>query len=354
MRPPRRPGAGVAPFRSSCGAAIPDDELLDEAAEGRLTDPGVLHAQVAADAAGPALASTRRQLRRVSGLYLRKPRGHHARSHPVSELLDENPCGRRCVGRRSCSSKRVNSARTARRALEFLTSRTTFLNERLARHYGIPRGLRQPLPARDPDGYRNRAGVLGHASLLTATSYANRTSPVTRGKWILENIIGAPPPAGPTGRAGAEKSRPPTAGCWSMRERMEAAHARTPSCVRSATRRWTRWGLSLENFDAVGRWRERSESDGPNRRLRGPCRTAHRFDGPAGAANRPGEPRGGVHHDIDREAADLRHRPGHGARRRAGRAAESSATQPRDDYRFSSLIRGVVDSKPFRMRRVQP
>ena len=214
-------------------SSIPDDELLDAAEEGRLGDADVLHAQVRRMLRDPR---SRALVDNFGGqwLYLRNLAG--TAPDPIQfPDFDENL--RRAMQRETeLFFERV--IREDRSALEFLTSRTTFLNERLARHYGVPRVYGshfRPVTLTD----RNRAGVLGHASLLTATSYANRTSPVTRGKWILENVIGAPPRR-PRRTYRSWRTRPPTAACgrcasgWSSTARTRAAPC--------ATRRWTRWG----------------------------------------------------------------------------------------------------------------
>jgi hypothetical protein len=140
--------------------------------------------------------------------------------------------------------------REDRSALELLTADYTFVDERLARHYGIAgvygsRFRRVALP--DPE----RRGLLGHGSILTVTSHANRTSPVVRGKWILENLLGTPPPPPPPNVPPLDEGEgvaPRT-----MRERMEQ-HRRNPACA-SCHKIMDPIGLALENFDAVGAWR---------------------------------------------------------------------------------------------------
>ncbi len=140
--------------------------------------------------------------------------------------------------------------REDRSALELLTADYTFVDERLARHYGIP-GVygshfrRVALP--DPE----RRGLLGQGSILTVTSHANRTSPVVRGKWILENLLGTPPPPPPPNVPPLDEGEgvaPRT-----MRERMEQ-HRRNPACA-GCHKIMDPIGLALENFDAVGAWR---------------------------------------------------------------------------------------------------
>ena len=145
--------------------------------------------------------------------------------------------------------------------LELLTADYTFVNERLALHYGLA-GVRGSRFRRVALQGTARRGLLGHGSVLTVTSRPNRTSPVLRGKWILENILGAPPPAPPP-------NVPPLPGdegggaaaLQTMRERM-AAHRANPACA-GCHAMIDPPGFALENFDAVGRWREVDESFRP-------------------------------------------------------------------------------------------
>ena len=324
-------------------SSIPDHELLDLAEAGRLADPEVLHAQVGRMLLDPR---SRALVDNFGGqwLYLRNLAG--TAPDPIQfPDFDENL--RRAMQRETeLFFERV--IREDRSALEFLTSRTTFLNERLARHYGIPRVYGshfRPVTLTD----RNRAGVLGHASLLTATSYANRTSPVTRGKWILENIIGAPPPPAPPDVPELEDESA-DGQVLSMRERMEQ-HRKNPSCA-VCHAQMDPLGLALENFDAVGRWRERSESDAPVD-ASGVLPDGTRFDGPQGL-------RTVLESRAEEFVTTLTEKLLTYAVGRGMELADAPVVRQivrdaaRDDYRFSSLIRGVVDSRPFRMRRVQP
>ena len=140
--------------------------------------------------------------------------------------------------------------REDRPLVELLTARHTFVNERLARFYGIPNvyGAHfRRVDVSDP----NRAGLLGHGSVLTVTSYSTRTSPVVRGKYLLENILGAPPPPPPPNVPPLEASDPGEHA--TMRERM-AAHRQNAVCA-SCHARMDALGFALENFDGIGRWR---------------------------------------------------------------------------------------------------
>lgn len=141
-----------------------------------------------------------------------------------------------------------------RSVVEFLDSDFTFVDERLARHYGIagvrgPRMRRVAIPADSP-----RRGLLGHGSILTLTSAANRTSPVVRGKWILDNLLGTPPPQPPPGVETNLEKDPQQVKVTSLRQRLEQ-HRNSPTCA-ACHRLMDPIGLALENFDHTGRWRE--------------------------------------------------------------------------------------------------
>ena len=194
------------------------------------------------------------------------------------------------------------------------------------------------------------AGVLGQGSLLLATSYANRTSPVLRGKWILENIIGAPPPAAPPNVPELEETTEDGAP-RSMREAMEA-HRVNPVCA-NCHAKMDPLGFALENFDAVGRWRALSAATNAPIDASGVLADGRTFEGAEELrtllASRP--------EDFVATLTDklLTYALGRGMEytdapviRQIVRDAAHS------DYRFSSLILGVAKSTPFQMRRSQP
>ena len=144
--------------------------------------------------------------------------------------------------------------REDRSVLDLLDANYTFVNERLAKHYGIP-NVYGPDFRRVPVPNDSRRGVLGHGSLLLVTSNANRTSPVIRGKWILENLLGSQAPLPPPDVPPLEEK--PTATAKSVRERIEQ-HRANPACA-SCHKIMDPIGLALENFDAIGRWRTTDE-----------------------------------------------------------------------------------------------
>jgi hypothetical protein len=235
-----------------------------------------------------------------------------------------------------------------RSVLELLTANYTFVNERLARHYGIPH-VRGTHFRRVEQNDENRRGLLGHGSILSVTAFPNRTSPVVRGKWILENMLGTevpdPPPDVP-----ALKEKPNAADEeLSMRERI-AQHRANPACA-SCHAMMDPLGLSLENFDFVGRWRTVDEALIPiDASVVLADGTA--FAGPAGLRNV-------LLADPDRFVRTftkklMTYALGRGLEHYdmpAVRAITRDAA--RDNYRTSSIVLGVVKSVPFQMRRQQ-
>ena len=189
---------------------------------------------------------------------------------------------------------------------------------------------------------------MGHGSILTVTSYATRTSPVLRGSWILDNLLGMPPPPPPASVPPLEEPEPGVA-ARSMRERMEA-HRVNPACA-ACHRLMDPAGLSMENFDAIGRWRDRGEDWSPID-ARGSIPGGGEFDGVTGLRDavlaRPHVFAGTVAEKLLTYALGrgLDHDDGPAVRRIVRDAAG-------DDYRFSSLVLGIVESIPFQMRRSQ-
>ena len=214
-------------------SSIPDDELLDDAARGRLKDPNVLTAQVRRMMADPRAEAL---VENFAGQWLMLRNIRDAAPDPdLFTDFDENL---REAFQRETELFIDSQVREDRSVPELLTADYTFLNERLARHYGIP-GVHGTRFRRVTLAEGQRGGLLGHGSLLTVTSYPNRTSPVLRGKWLLENILGTPPPPPPPDvpalKDKGENGRP-----QSVRERLEE-HRRNPTCA-AATRRWIRLG----------------------------------------------------------------------------------------------------------------
>jgi hypothetical protein len=226
-------------------STIPDEELLKVASENRLSDPKVLEQQVRRMLADPRSSEL---VENFVGqwLHLRELRN----AQPSDRDFDENL---RQAFQQETQMLFANIVHEDRPVLDLLDADYTFVNERLARHYGINgvRGSymrRVSLPQNSP-----RRGVLGQGSILTVTSVGDRTSPVMRGAWVMENLMGAPvprPPPGVEADLKAEVSAKPS----TVRERLER-HRTSPSCA-SCHAIMDPIGFSLENFDLVGRWRD--------------------------------------------------------------------------------------------------
>ena len=237
-------------------SSIPDDELLALADDGRLSDPAELERQVRrmlADRRSSALtknfAGQWLQLRNLETVV--RPGDPHARAFDESlrrGFLQETELFIDSIVREN------------RGLLEILTADYTFLNERVARHYGVmdiqgSQFRRVLLPAGSP-----RRGLLGHGSVLTLTSHAIRTSPVNRGKWILDNVLGTPPPDPPPNIPALDDKKT-QAKIATLRERM-SQHRQNPACA-SCHNMIDPAGFALENFDAIGRWRVTGEAGLP-------------------------------------------------------------------------------------------
>ncbi len=229
--------------------SIPDEELLGLAEQGRLSDPEVLAGQVRR-----LLADRRssRFLNDFAGQWLQM-RNIHSQDPDGALFAGFNDSLRNAMVRET-ELFFESQVRDDRPISELLTADYTFLNQQLANHYGVE-GIYGSRFRRVDWNDDRRHGLLGHASLLTVTSYANRTSVVLRGKWVLETLLGSPPPPPPPNvppLAENDRSNPTT-----LRERMEQ-HRRNPVCA-SCHRRMDPLGFAMEHFDAIGRWRE---SDG--------------------------------------------------------------------------------------------
>ena len=327
-------------------SSIPDDALLDLAARGTLHEPAVLQQQVRrmlADARSGAL------VRNMVGQWLE-----------VRNLTDKRPSearfpmfddGLRAAMRQETELFFGSIVQEDRRILDLITANYSFLNERLAKHYGVPnvkgtRFRRVTYAADNP-----RRGLLGQGSILVVTSHPARTSPVLRGKWILTNILGTPPPDPPANVPPLKEAEEGAKGrVLSMRERMAAHHA-NPVCA-SCHSVIEPVGFSLEHFDPVGRWRDVDDSWSPVDAT-GSLPDGTKFDGLAQfQAAVVAHPERFVGVMVEKfmtyglgrglEAYDMP----------AARQIRSDAA--RDNYRFSSIILGVVNSLPFQMRNAAP
>ena len=326
-------------------SSIPDDALLDVAARGELRDEGVLAAQVQRMLADPKASAL---VDNFAGqwLFLRNMRS--VKPDPVA--FPEFDGNLREAFTRETELWFESQIEEDRSVIEVLTSDYTFANERLAKHYGIPNVAGNHFRrVRLPD--ERRRGILGQGSVLTATSYANRTSPVKRGVWVLENLLGAPPPPPPADVPGLEDSDSvadpsnPESRPRSVRERMER-HRTDPVCA-SCHVRMDPLGFALESFDAIGGYREL-----PVEQTSGTLPSGRELNGPESVremllANRE-DFVGTVTEKL------LTYALGRGVEyydhpwiRRIVRQAEA------DDYRWSSIILGIVESTPFQMRKAR-
>jgi mono/diheme cytochrome c family protein len=346
-----REPAGVAPgtpFRLSdlelasrlsffLWSSIPDDELRDAAVRGQLKNPAVLERQVRrllADPRADALVSN------FAGqwLFLRELKN----VRPDSPDFDENL-------RRSFQQETELLFRTVvredRPIIDLLDADFTFVDERLAKHYGMEgihgsRVRRVSLAANDP-----RRGLLGQGSVLTVTSAANRTSPVVRGKWVLDNVLGMPPPQPPPGVETNLEKDAAQVKVTSLRQRLEM-HRANAVCA-SCHKVMDPIGLSLENFDHVGKWRTtdgKTPIDAKAQLVDGTT-----LDGPL-SLRRALLERSDVFATVATEKL-LTYASGRAVQYQdmpAVRAIIRDAA--REKYRFSSLVIGIVKSTPFQMR----
>lgn len=321
-------------------SSIPDEELLAVAERGDLKKPSVLENQVLRMLNDPKSASLVKNFA-TQWLYLRNV---DAVTPDVNAFpdFDENL---RYALRKETELFFTSQLREDRSIVNLLDADYSYLNERLAEHYGIP-GISgshfRRVQLEDP----NRGGILGQGSLLTVTSYATRTSPVKRGKWILENILGSPPPAPPP-----DVPDLPEAGeqivATTVRERMEQ-HRKDPACA-SCHVKMDPIGFSLENFDAIGKWRS-TDTQGLAIDSHGMLPDGTILKGPSGLS----EVLAGKKEDFTlltiqklltyAVGREIHHYDQPAIRQVAREAAP-------DEYRWSSIILGIVRSTPFQMRR---
>ena len=234
-------------------SSIPDDQLLELAARGRLHDRAVLAQQVRRMLADPRSSSL---VSNFAGQWLQLRNLKNA--VPDNDLFPEFDDNLRQSFARETELLFESIMREDRSVLDLLTADYTFVNERLARHYQIPFIYGSQF-RRVPVSDEARKGILGHGSILTITSNPNRTSPVVRGKWVLATLVGAPPPAPPANvpplKENSDRAKPLT-----MRDAMEE-HRQNAVCA-SCHKIMDPLGFALENFDAVGLWRT-NEAGGP-------------------------------------------------------------------------------------------
>lgn len=320
-------------------SSIPDDALLDAAVRGELSDTAAYERHVRrmlADKRADNLVGNFAS----QWLYLRNLEA----VTPDMRLFTDFDDNLRQAFRRETELFFESVLREDRSVLDLLRADYTFLNERLAKHYGIPNVYGSRFRRVALDAASRRGGLLRHGSILTATSYATRTSPVIRGKWVLENILGIPPPPPPASVPALKDNT--AGGSLSVRERL-AEHRADPACS-GCHNLIDPVGFSLENFDAVGRWR------------------AMESGAPIDAAG--GLPDGSEFSGVEGLEQALLRRPevfagtaveklltfalGRGVEAHDGPAVRKIVREASvDKYRFSSLIMGITSSVPFQMRR---
>jgi len=325
-------------------SSIPDEELLALAEQGRLRDPEVLEAQVrrmVADARADALVAN------FTGQWLQL-RNLEQRVKPDLLLFPDFDGNLRNAFRRETEMLFGHVLREDRPVHELLTADYTFVNERLARHYGI-RGVYgsrfRKVSIEDP----NRRGILGHGSILALTSAASRTSPIIRGKFIMTEILNSPPPA-PPGDVPALEESAPVGRPSTVREQLEL-HRANPNCA-TCHNVIDPPGFALENFDAVGQWRDKT-AEGLEIDASGVLADGSVVDGPAALREALVQNPEVFARTVTQKL--LIYALGRGltaqdmpvVRSIVRRAAE-------DDYRMMSIILGIVDSFPFQMRSNKP
>ena len=323
-------------------SSIPDDELLNVAIHNKLRAPGMLEKQVrrmlANERSGTLVTNFADQWLYLRNLSSVKP------DMRIFAGFDDNL---RQAFRRETELFLADVFQQDRSVLDLLSAKYTYLNERLAKQYGIPNIYGARFRRVDLDKNSHRGGLLRQGSILTVTSYADRTSPVIRGKWILGNLMGVAPPPPPSG----VPKLPEVHGVEnpvSMRERM-AQHRTNPACA-GCHKLMDPPGFSMENYDAVGRWRTRE---------------AGRLIDASG-----GLPDGSTFAGVEGLQKALMSRPeafvstiteklmtyslGRGVTYADAPAVRKIVRDScQGGYHFSSLVLGIVNSTPFQMRRTQ-
>ena len=319
-------------------SSIPDDELLGLAERGELNKPEVLRQQTERMLADPRSRSLVDNFAN-QWLYLR----NLSSITPNARLFPDFDDNLRQAFRIETELFFQSILREDRSIMDLLQADYTFLNERLAKHYQVPNvyGSRFRKVSLNPNDHRG--GLLRHGSVLTVTSYATRTSPVIRGNWILKNIVGTPAPPPPDDVPALEDNSVDQS--LPVRERL-SVHRANPACA-SCHDLMDPVGFALENYDAIGRWR--THADGKELDVSGGLPDGQKFVG------------------VDGLERGLLERPelfvstfteklmtfalGRGVEPYDGPAVRKIVHDSElDDYRVSSIIFGIVNSVPFKMR----
>jgi hypothetical protein len=320
-------------------SSIPDEALLGLAEQGELSKPDVMRQQVTRMLADPR-ADSLVKLFAGQWLYLRNVDA----LAPDLRLFPDFDANLQMAMRQETELFFESVLKADRSVLDLVKADYTFLNERLAKHYDIPHIYGSRFRRVELGDDSERGGLLRHGSILSLTSYANRTSPVIRGNWVLENILGTPPPPPPPNIPALEDAKIDAS--LPIRDRL-AVHRQNPACA-SCHDLMDPVGFALENYDAMGR--VRYYENGRKVDASGQLADGTEFDGVQGL-----------------EAAILR-RPemfvgtlteklltfalGRGVEHYDAPAVRDIVRKSStDDYRFSSIILGIVESQPFTLRK---
>jgi hypothetical protein len=325
-------------------SSIPDDELLDLAIQGKLHDPAVLQRETRRMIADPRSQAFTENF---AGQWLSLRRLQDIVPDPF--LFPDYGDTLALAFQKEAELFFDSVVREGRPAVDLLNANYTFVNERLALHYGIPNvkgvNFRRVTLADDSP----RRGLLGKGAILTVTALPNRTSPVVRGKWVLQNLLGAPPPEPPPNVPALEENGNQVTKVRTVRERLEQ-HRANPTCA-SCHKLMDPIGFALESFDAVGKYRTYDENFEPLDTA-GVYADGTRIDGLAGLrqvltshseqflANMT---KTLLTYALGRGVEEY----DHSVIRKITREASA------DDQKWSSIILGIVNSTPFQMRRTK-
>jgi hypothetical protein len=323
-------------------SSIPDETLLNLAVAGKLREPGVLAAQtqrMLGDERADALVEN------FTGQWLQL-RNLEAKVVPDLLMFPDFDDNIRKGFRKETELFFEYILRENRSALELMSADYTFVDERLAKHYGIP-GVYGPQFRRVKLTDPNRRGLLGQGSILSMTSVATRTSPVFRGKYVLSTFLNTPPTPPPPNVPTLEESNKGAAAVpKTVREQLEL-HRKSPACT-SCHRVMDPVGFALENFDSVGKWRD-AGADGAPLDVAGTLADGTKINGPAALREAIlSRPDAFVTVITERMLTYALGRGLEPSDMPVVRRIEKKAAQ--NDYRLSSIVMGIVESAPFQMR----
>jgi hypothetical protein len=319
-------------------SSTPDEELLDAARAGKLRQPAVLNTQVMRMLRDPKSSAL---VENFAGQWLQFKNIDVVR--PDLERFPEFDDGLRQAMRRETELFIEDLIRHDRSILNLLDANYTFVNERLARFYGLTGITGAEFRRVDMSGTERGGGILSQASVLTVSSYSTRTSPVLRGKWVLENLLNAPPPAPPPGVPPLDDSKAGQSA--TLRMQMEE-HRKSPVCA-SCHSRMDPLGFGLENFNAIGEWRTEDGKFPVD--ASGTLPDGRSFRTPAELKALLKQDRAIFARALTEKL--LTYALGRGLERYdRPTVAEITARLPAAEYRFSTLVLGIVNSLPFQMR----